>query len=118
MHVREELALVPARCGEAAVRSFQFPEQANILDGDHRLVGEGLQERDLIVSESARLTSGQRDRPDSLAVTQHRHHDLAPVATLARIGAYEIGEPLIRLDVRKVECRSLANGPAVDWGVE
>ena len=41
---------------------LQFVEQAHILDGDHRLVGEGLEERDLSLREELRLGTEDRDR--------------------------------------------------------
>ena len=34
-------------------RLFRLVEQAHVLDGDHRLVGEGLEQRDLLVGETA-----------------------------------------------------------------
>ena len=35
--------------------SLRLVEQAHVLDRDHRLVGEGLQQRDLLVARRARL---------------------------------------------------------------
>ena len=43
--------LLLERLGEIAVARLELLEQAHVLDGDHRLVGEGLQERDLLVGE-------------------------------------------------------------------
>ena len=34
----------PARCGQLAVARLQLGEEPDVLDGDHRLVGEGLEE--------------------------------------------------------------------------
>ena len=49
--------LLLQRLGEIAVAFLQFLEQPHVLDGDHRLVGEGLEQRDLFF--------GKRTRPPS-----------------------------------------------------
>ena len=41
-HVGEELRLVLACLRELAALVLDFVEQPHVLDGDHRLVGEGL----------------------------------------------------------------------------
>jgi hypothetical protein len=41
--------------GERLVLLLQFGEQAHVLDGDHRLVGERLKERDLPGRECTRF---------------------------------------------------------------
>ena len=58
---------------------LQLGQQARVLDRDHRLIGEGLEERDLVVGEPAGLAAGQPDRPDRLVVTEQRH----PTASVA-----------------------------------
>ena len=40
--------------GEVTVPGLQLLEEANVLDGDHRLVGEDLQERDLLAGKRLR----------------------------------------------------------------
>ena len=40
--------LLLERLGQLAVPRLELREQPHVLDGDHRLVGEGLQERDLL----------------------------------------------------------------------
>ena len=71
------LPIVSAR----SVRACSSLEQPRVLDGDHRLVGEGLEQRDLVVGEPAGFAAGHRDRPDRLVVTKQRHHSHASVAT-------------------------------------
>ena len=39
--------------GEVAIAGFQLLEQPHVFDRDDRLVGEGLEQRDLLVGESA-----------------------------------------------------------------
>ena len=55
-------------------RLLGFVEQARVLDRDHRLVGEGLQQRDLLVAEApvAAQDAKHADRP---AVPKQRHVD-------------------------------------------
>ena len=47
-HVGEELRFVLARLRELAALVLDFVEQAHVLDRDHRLVGEGLDQLDLL----------------------------------------------------------------------
>ena len=42
-HIGEELRLVLARLFKLPALVLDFVEQPHVLDGDHRLVGEGLQ---------------------------------------------------------------------------
>ena len=52
-------------------------EQAYILDCNHRLVGKGLEQGNLLIAVGARIGPAHRDRPDWLSLTQHRHSHLA-----------------------------------------
>ena len=53
-------------------------EQPHVLDCDHRLIGEGLQQSDLGVGKRSDVLTRNRDRPDGMTVMQHRHrHDAA-----------------------------------------
>jgi hypothetical protein len=70
--------------GEVAVANLALLQQAGIVDGDHRLVGEALEELDPPVGERRRLASEYHDRPDGVAVPQHRHRQGAPEAGRAR----------------------------------
>ena len=42
----------------------EFLEQPDVLDGDDRLVGEGFEERDLLVGERINLSPSNIDHPD------------------------------------------------------
>ena len=53
-HLRRGRLLLQ-RLGERPVALLQLGEQPGVLDGDHGLVGEGLQQRDLLVGERAHL---------------------------------------------------------------
>src|SRR2546428_9052293 len=50
-HVREELALVPARDLELAALLLDLVEEPDVLDRDRGLIGEGLDDLDLAVRE-------------------------------------------------------------------
>ena len=50
----------------ARLRDFQLGEEPDVLDGDHGLVGEGLQQLRLPVGERPHLGAPDRDRPQGL----------------------------------------------------
>ena len=54
-HVGEELRLVLACLGELAALVLYFIEQSHVFDGDGRLVGERLDQFDLLVGEKCQL---------------------------------------------------------------
>ena len=54
-HVGEELRLVLARLRKLAALVLDFVEQPHVLDRDHRLVGEGRDQLDLLVGERPHL---------------------------------------------------------------
>jgi hypothetical protein len=69
-HAGEELRLVLARLGELAALVLDFIEQPHVLDGDHSLVGEGLDQLDLLVGERSYCRSGQIEHSDRDALSQ------------------------------------------------
>ena len=62
-----ELAMTP-RIWLVAVccskRLGELLEQPHVLDGDHRLVGEGFEQRDLLVGERSDFRATNHDGPD------------------------------------------------------
>ena len=68
------------RLSEIGVACFQLLEQADVLDRDDGLVGERLQQRDLLVGEPPGLPSCDGDSTDRRPVAQHRHRHHAPRA--------------------------------------
>ena len=54
--------------GELAVALLDLVEQTDVLDGDDGLVGEGLEQGDLLVGERANLRPTQHDRADRNAL--------------------------------------------------
>ena len=59
-HVGEELRLVLVGQLELPALVLDLVEQARVLDRDHRLVGEGLQQADLLVGEAGRRLARRR----------------------------------------------------------
>src|SRR5262245_33023802 len=66
--------LCMGRC-EGAILLLQLGEQSNILDGDHGLVGEGLEQGNLLRPEAARLTPGDAYYAECHPLSHHRHPD-------------------------------------------
>ena len=64
--------------GQLAVAGLELPEQARVLDRDHRLIGERPQQRDLAIGEALRLGAQEGDDPDRQAFAKHRHRECAP----------------------------------------
>ena len=94
---------------EVAVPGLQLREQAHVLDRDHRLVGEGLHQLDLLVGEGMGLGSRVTMTPIG-ALSQHRDREDRP----------DLRAPLtrpcivrVRQDVGYVDDAALEDGPAV-----
>ena len=62
-----------ARLGELTALVLDFVEQPHVLDRDCGLVGEGLNQLDLLVGEGAHLGAGQGEHADRHALAQHRY---------------------------------------------
>src|SRR5713101_6484792 len=90
--------LLLERLGEIAVAHPQLREQPHVLDGDDRLVGEGLDERDLLLIESLGVRPAEGHRSDRLPSAQHRDGDLAPRPERLDHLPGQSGHPLIALD--------------------
>jgi hypothetical protein len=58
---------------ECLVLKLQFLEQPHVLNGDDRLVGEGLDERGLLVGERLDLAAVDCDRADETPILDQRH---------------------------------------------
>jgi len=65
-----ELGFVTIGGFELLILVLDFLEQAHVLDGDHRLVCEGLEESDLLIRERSHLRSADKNRPDWNALAQ------------------------------------------------
>ena len=61
--------LMLQRLAQFCVTLLDFLEQANILNRDYRLIGEGFKKRNLFVSERSNLRPANDKRADSYAFT-------------------------------------------------
>ena len=69
-HIGEELRLVLARHRELPALVLDLVEQARVLDRQHRLRREGLQEIDRLLGELSRLLAAHHQRADMLGPEQ------------------------------------------------
>ena len=83
-HVRGGCLLLQERLGEIMGARLHLVEQAHIADRDHRLIGEGLQQRDLLFAEGMHLDAAHDDRADTLALARQRHREDGAVAHAPR----------------------------------
>src|SRR4029453_13256503 len=60
--------------------SLHLVEQSHVLDHDHRLVGEGGRQLDLLVGEWAHRTPGKHDDADGISLSQERNAEHRAVA--------------------------------------
>src|SRR6185503_7995253 len=96
------------RGGEIAIAYTQFGKQAHILDRDHRLVGEGLQQIDLRIGKRSRHVPIHGDRSNRLPVAEHRNgKDTAVVRGPRDILVHVLG---ILADVGHVDDAARQNG--------
>ncbi len=68
------------RFGEVGVAVFDLAEQAGVVDGDRGLVGERLEERDLVGRVAAWLLPREADRTDGHTASHHRYRKGALVS--------------------------------------
>ena len=71
-------------------RLLRLVEQAHVLDRDHRLAGEGLEELHLLVAEQSGVGTGNGDGADGLTFAHHRHAERGakPGQLRHRLNAY------------------------------
>ena len=72
--------LLVERLGDLAVARLQLLEQPRVLDRDHCLIGEGLQQRDLFLGELTDGGAADVDRADAASLPEHRGEENRSVA--------------------------------------
>ena len=65
---------------EVARACLHLLEQTDIADGDHGLIGEGLQQGNLFIAERVNFRSAKDDHPDALALSHQGHTQNGVVA--------------------------------------
>ncbi|HSF48818.1 MAG TPA: hypothetical protein VLA73_10700 [Burkholderiales bacterium] len=99
------------RFSNFSVARLELLEQPHVLDRDHGLGGEGLDQRDLLFRERPRRRAGYIDRPNNIVFPQHRHtHDRAK-ASLFGSTLELFTNPVLREDVQDVHHLPAQNGP-------
>ena len=80
---------------ELSVLVLDFVEQPHVLDGDHRLVGEGRDQLDLLVGERPHFRASQCQDTDRGPLAQHRdtEHRAKATAASAPPARYIQGQP-------------------------
>ncbi len=101
-HVRRRRLLLQ-RLAQFGGARLHLVEQADILDGDHGLVGEGLDKLDLAIRERADFRPGQGEDADRLTLAHERHAQDRREATEFR----DLGELMLGVlrGVRNVDHR-------------
>src|SRR5262249_36807423 len=105
---------------QVTITRLQLLEEADVLDGDHGLVGEGLEQGDLPVVERQYLGSADRDRADRGTFSHQGDNEYCaeaqPSCELAAL------RKLLRLvlqvsdvDSPPVDDRSTHGIPAAEW---
>src|SRR5262249_23700200 len=102
--------LLLQRLGQLAVADLQLREEPDVLNGDHGLVGEGLEQRDLRVGKRSSLGAPYHNHPDGTTVTQHRHRDEA--ASAHRLDDAQPDKGGIFLYIRDMDDGAVQNGTA------
>src|SRR5206468_4155615 len=91
-----------------------FLEEADILNRNDCLIGEGLQQLDLVVSERPSLGARHRDNADGSAFPQHGYPEAASNAD--RVGQCLILVLRININIRHVDNRALEDRPPCSEG--
>ena len=102
-------------CSSASLR---LVEQPRVLDRDHRLVGERLQQRQFLVGERLDRLAQQADRTDAAPLPQHRHPHRREIADEGLHFTQRRGCVLQRRGVGDVHWRALAQDPGGDGLLE
>src|SRR5262245_11297534 len=101
-------------------RLAQLVDQPYVLDRDHRLVGEGLEQGDLPLAEEASLGTAEHDRADRDTFSHQGDAEDRAVAltprVLARVGKFvPLGLYISDVDGPPVQHRSTTNRAADEW---
>ncbi len=94
------------RLGKFGVAFLDLGEQPGVVDRDGRLVGEGLQQRQLDVGEPPRCHPDEGDCPEHIAAVRQREGELTPGAGSANLGLRVlVGRDVVPIsDVQRLPC--------------
>src|SRR5262245_49542136 len=108
-HAGEELRLALACLRQLPALLLDLAEQSGVLNSQHRLGGEGLQQLDRAPGKFARLAAAHHQRADDLLGADQRHRQKG---TETGTNDDVEHEGLIGLDVRNLDRPSLLSGPS------
>ena len=74
-----------ARRGLLFQRLVEFLEQPHVLDGDHRLIGKGFDQRNLALCEGLHLAPPHAQGTDRRTILKQRHREDGSIAELTLI---------------------------------
>src|SRR6516225_7705457 len=107
--VRDNCTALVTMVSSTVLRSsVGLVEQAHVLDSNHGLVGEGLQQFDVANRKRTGFIAGDDDRADRRASAQHRHREDAPPIAGVRdfLAVGWISERVLDLGYRPSENRA------------
>ena len=84
----------------AARPLFLGLEQARVLNGDDRLIGERLHELDLLVGKRRNICAREREHANGSAFSQHWNAEMTPIPAARLITGS--GEFAVRQNIREV----------------
>ena len=94
--------LLLQRFGELGGARLHFFEQTNVFDGDHRLIGEGLDKLDLFVAERAHFIAANHKHADCLVLPQQRDGEKGagakPTGNCPACGKLAVGSHVMHVD--------------------
>ena len=90
------VAVCCCSASESRASRLHLVEQPDILDGDHGLIGKGLQQLDVMVVKRPGLRARDGDHADGGSVAQQRHDQAAAVA--AQLREFQDGRVLRPID--------------------
>ena len=93
-------------------RLFRLIEQPNVLDGDDRLVGEGLEQGELLLGEGPHLPAIERDGAKITRLAHQGHGEQGSQSVLLDGSDPERIPPAIQFGLAHVEELSRLPGPA------
>src|SRR5262245_59829701 len=112
-HVRDKLRLVLARDLKLTAFLGDFLEQARVLDGDHCLTGERLEQVDLTIREGTCGAPRDRDDADGLTFVNHWYakdcSKLHSPICVAHARLHCLGLNVGKVDDRAIEDRASRN---------
>ena len=111
--ITPNISLVAVCCSK---RFLEFLEQPNVLDGDDRLVGEGLQQFDLLFRKGSNFGPANHDSPDGHSLAQQRRGKYGASTSLLlklKPSGNSVSDS-VAISCMWIVCRSTTARPATD----